>query len=238
MSLPVDDTLVLAEVFGPTVQGEGPSLGRVASFVRTGGCNLTCRWCDSAFTWDAKRFDLREELSRVPVADVLSQLAEQHAPLVVITGGEPLLHQQQEGWRILLNGIRAQGRRIEVETNGTITPDRFTVGMVDGFNVSPKLSHAGMTQEKRIRPEVLRAFDENGRAIFKWVCRTAEHVDTVARLTSDLEIHHSKVWIMPEGCSVEVLDTVTANIVPRALHHRFNFTPRLHVALWGDERGH
>jgi pyruvate-formate lyase-activating enzyme len=40
-----DESLVLAEVFGPTVQGEGPSLGRAASFIRTGGCNLTCSWC-------------------------------------------------------------------------------------------------------------------------------------------------------------------------------------------------
>ena len=59
------DDLVVAEIFGPTWQGEGPSAGQVAAFVRLGLCNLTCAWCDTAYTWDRSRFDLRAELRRM-----------------------------------------------------------------------------------------------------------------------------------------------------------------------------
>lgn len=233
-----DESLVIAECFGSTWQGEGASAGRTASFIRTGGCNLQCGWCDSAYTWNADRYDLREELTRAPVAGILAEVERHGAEMAVITGGEPLLHQQQEGWRTLLDGLKRLGKRVEVETNGTITPDAYTIACVDQFNVSPKLAHAGMSEEKRIRPEVLTAFRTSGKAVFKWVCRTAADVDTVAAHATDLDIPANLIWIMPEGRSAEVLAVTTKNTVEQALFYRFNFTPRLHVLLWGDERGH
>jgi hypothetical protein len=104
--------------------------------------------------------------------------------------------------------------------------------------VSPKLEHAGMPRHTRIVPEVLGRFVSTGKAEFKFVCRTTEDVDDVAALTVDLDIPRHLVWIMPEGMSREVLDLVTGNIVERVLHYRFNFTPRLHVMLWANQRGH
>ncbi|MFF4777458.1 7-carboxy-7-deazaguanine synthase QueE [Microtetraspora fusca] len=233
-----DTTLVVSEVFGPTVQGEGPSLGVVASFVRLSGCNLACAWCDAAYTWDADRFDLRQELQRVPVAEILTTVESHRAGMVVITGGEPLLHQKQHGWDLLLDGLAAMGRRIEVETNGTVRPTRRSVLMVDAFNVSPKLGHSHLFEAKRINPLALREFNASGKAVFKVVCRTADDVDEVASLTVDHDIPSRLVWIMPEGRSASVLADVSRRIIDRALHYRFNFTPRLHIHLWGDERGH
>lgn len=232
------ESLVIAECFGPTLQGEGPSVGRVASFIRTGGCNLTCGWCDTPYTWNADRYDLRQELTRAPIAGVLAEVVGHATPLVVITGGEPLLHQNQEGWRTLLDSLDKMGKRIEVETNGTIVPDSFTIACVDQFNVSPKLAHAGMPEEKRIRPEVLGFLYGTGKAIFKFVCRTGDDVDQVAAYVTDWGVPTERVWIMPEGRSAEVLAVTTANTAPRALYYRFNYSPRLHVLLWGDERGH
>jgi len=49
-------TLRVAELFGPTVQGEGPAAGERAAFVRLSGCPLACAWCDTPYTWDAGRF--------------------------------------------------------------------------------------------------------------------------------------------------------------------------------------
>jgi 7-carboxy-7-deazaguanine synthase len=86
--------LTVSEVFGPTFQGEGPSTGQIAMFVRLGRCNLDCRWCDTAFTWDWSRFDPAVELHRRTVAELLVELDRINAPLLVVTGGEPLLQQQ------------------------------------------------------------------------------------------------------------------------------------------------
>jgi organic radical activating enzyme len=215
--------------------------GEVVSLTTSTGNYIAEGWlvhnCDTAYTWNADKYDLREQLTRAPVAGVLAEVERHDVPLVVITGGEPLLHQRQEGWRALLDGLKRMGRRVEVETNGTIAPDPYTVACVDAFNVSPKLAHAGMSEERRIRPEVLAAMLDTGKAVFKFVCRTGADVDAVAEIVTDVGIPGGLVWIMPEGRSGEVLAVTTANTVERALTYRFNFTPRLHVALWGDERG-
>ena len=68
--------LPVSEVFGPTIQGEGPHAGRRVYFVRLGGCNLSCSWCDSAYTWDGETYDLREELTPSTALDVLARLHE------------------------------------------------------------------------------------------------------------------------------------------------------------------
>jgi organic radical activating enzyme len=59
--------LLVAEMFGPTFQGEGPSAGQRAVFVRTSRCNLSCSWCDTPHTWDWSRFDPHAEARRIPV---------------------------------------------------------------------------------------------------------------------------------------------------------------------------
>ncbi|MPZ66180.1 MAG: 4Fe-4S cluster-binding domain-containing protein [Pseudonocardiaceae bacterium] len=229
-------TLVVSEVFGPTVQGEGPSAGQRASFVRFGGCNLSCSWCDTAYTWDGRRYDLRAELHRRPVDEVARRALAGNPPLVVLTGGEPLLHQRQQGWADLLD--RLVGRcDIEVETNGTIAPAPVTLAHAVRFNVSPKLTHAGDAASARIRPDELTAFADTGLAIFKFVCATPAHVREAAELTYPLGIPPDTVWISPEGTTTEAVLTHTRAVAETTLEHGFNLGTRLHVLIWGDERG-
>ncbi|MGK5639413.1 7-carboxy-7-deazaguanine synthase QueE [Streptomyces sp. URMC 126] len=233
----VAGTLVCAETFGPTVQGEGPSLGRRAGFVRLGGCNLHCRWCDTPYTWDASRFDLHRELIRTPVTDIAARALAGDPALVVITGGEPLLHQRQSGWAQLLRLLTEAAVDIEVETNGTIAPRRMTVGAVTRFNVSPKLPHAGDPESARIRPAALAVFGGTKHAIFKFVCRTASDVRRVAACTAAWDVTPDRVWIMPEGRTPAELDRHLAELADPAIASGFNVTTRLHIHVWGDERG-
>ena len=74
MTPETEPTLVISEVFGPTVQGEGPTIGRRAAFVRLGRCNLDCSWCDTPYTWDWERYDPKVELHERPVPEIVADL--------------------------------------------------------------------------------------------------------------------------------------------------------------------
>ena len=227
--------LPVAELFGPTVQGEGPSLGRRASFLRLGGCNLRCSWCDTPYTWDASRHQLREEITPRPVADILTMVASHGTPLTVITGGEPLLHQHRPAWPLLLTGLTGD---IEIETNGTITPTPATIMRISRFNVSPKLAHAGGPEPRRIRPQVLRALAATGRAAFKFVATTPTDLHEVRRVCDTAGIPPHMVWIMPEGTDPAALTTSGRALAGPAIAAGFNVTTRLHTLLWANQRGH
>lgn len=227
------DDLVVAEVFGPTFQGEGPSTGRRAGFVRLGRCNLDCSWCDTPYTWDWDRYDPAVELRSVSTASVLAQLEAMTPGIVVITGGEPML--QQRRLLPLLEGCAVRGWVVEIETNGTIVPDQQVVGLVHQWNVSPKLANSGVPLERRIRPDALAALRASGRAVFKFVVAERSELDEVADLVGAHDL--APVWIMPEGTTPAAVFDHARDLAEPVLQRGWNLTPRLHVLLWGDERG-
>lgn len=85
--------LVVNEIFGPTIQGEGPSSGRRCGFHRLGGCNLSCRWSDTPYTWDwtgvsdsGNALDPRVELMLKDSCEVVDEILTMGVDLVVVTG--------------------------------------------------------------------------------------------------------------------------------------------------------
>src|SRR3954454_12718978 len=186
--------LVVSEVFGPTWQGEGPSLGRRCGFVGLGRCNLACTWCDTPYTWDWERYDPTVELQRRTVIEVVSELDGMRIDMVVITGGEPLLQQSHLG--PLVVAAKQRGWRVEVETAGTLAP-ADSLATVDRFNVSPKLATSGNPIDRRYKPDVLRAFEATGRAAFKFVACDDADLDEIAAVVTECSL--SNVWVMPEG---------------------------------------
>ncbi|WP_220446794.1 7-carboxy-7-deazaguanine synthase QueE [Nonomuraea deserti] len=230
--------LPVSEVFGPTIQGEGPYAGRSAWFVRLGGCNLSCSWCDSAYTWDAQRFDLRREIPMTPVEEVLAQVPS--SSLVVVTGGEPLLHQNRPAWRALCNGLRARRCTLHVETNGTIVPNETTRGCVQTFVVSPKLANAGV-HRGNIDPALRTGWvevAESGNAHLKVVCASTDDVAGALEIARTTGWPLSQVWVMPEGTTAQELNGRWRAIADAAAHAGINATHRLHILAWQDCRGH
>lgn len=230
-----NDELLVAETFGPTVQGEGPTIGRRAAFIRLMRCNLTCKGCDTPYTWDRSRFDLEAGSTATSVTDLLAWSTAQSVDLVVITGGEPLI--QQRRLIPLVRGLAEAGLQVEVETNGTIAPEPDLLAWVTRFNVSPKLSTfgIGMPTSKRIKAAVLNLFAISGQAVFKFVVSsTAE----LAEITDLVQQHHlAPVFVMPEGRTAEEVCRRMAEIADPAIARGFHLTTRLHVLIWGDQRG-
>lgn len=233
-----ESPLPFVEAFGPTLQGEGPAAGRNASFVRFGGCNLSCSWCDSAYTWDGSRFDLREQITMLTPDEILARMPA--SPIVIVTGGEPLLNQKNPAFIEFLYALKAQGREVHMETNGTITPRRAVWQYVDQFSVSPKLAHAGL--HKRSQNPALsdgwQALHDVVEAHLKVVVITEADVQAAYDMAVAEGWPLNRVWVMPEGVTAEVLNARWPSVSEWATARGINASHRLHVLAWGDERGH
>ena len=219
-----------------TVQGEGPHAGRLCTFVRLYGCNLHCAWCDTPYTWDTSGrngtvFSILDERHHMEVADVARRALATGAPLVVVSGGEPLLQYDQLLELAALLAIRRVA--VHVETNGTIPPRYET--LVEHYSVSPKLDSANAG--RAIRPAALSQWATHPRAIFKTVCATEDDLDATAALYRALGLPPSKCWVMPEATTPEELDKALPWFIDAAVARYFNVSTRLHVAAWGTSRG-
>lgn len=231
-----DFWLIVAERFGievPTFQGEGPSCGQPALFIRLSRCNLTCAKCDTKYTWDWSRFDPRKESAKQPVADLVAWAASSPVELVVITGGEPLI--QQSRLIPLVHGLLTAGKRVEFETNGTIAPASELV--VDGvrFNVSPKLASFGVEEAKSVVPAALKAFAASGQAAFKFVASSVADLDKIAELADTHQL--APVWVMPEGTTADAITVTTRALADPVAARHWHFTTRLHVLAFENARG-
>ena len=116
---------LVKEIFGPTIQGEGAHAGRPCVFLRFAVCNLSCSWCDTDFEADgAESMTVEEIVERLVATDI------GRTRLVVVSGGEPTLHWDED----LARAVREVGFTIHMETNGT----RELKAAVDWLTVSPK----------------------------------------------------------------------------------------------------
>ena len=221
----------VSEIFGPTLQGEGPSIGKPAKFLRLRRCNLECTWCDTKYTWD-KNDPGFKQFRTMSYQDIIYEIGIQD--LVVITGGEPLI------WRRQLKELldcKPRWKRIEIETNGTIHPEDIGNIPYVFFNVSPKLQNSGNQGLKTLKYEELRSFTLHEGSIFKFVVTGKSDLREVEDIVSLYQIPRHKVYIMPEG-----VDSIKMKHSLGALFHvcadmGFTLTPRLHVLAFGNQRG-
>lgn len=219
-----DLTVRVSEVF-TSIQGEGPSLGTPSVFVRLQGCAVGCVWCDTRYSWDPKRG------RALALEALLAEVKAAGAENVVVTGGEPLEH---PAFVPVVAGIRALGRRLEVETAGTEIPP--PAADVDQWNVSLKLAHSGVPEARRLRPAAIARFRDLG-AWFKFVVGEARDVDEVLDLQTAYGLPAPRVVLMPLGMTREEQMRRMPAVVAWCRRHGFRFSPRLHILLWGPKRG-
>ncbi|HJL05673.1 MAG TPA: 7-carboxy-7-deazaguanine synthase QueE [Polyangiaceae bacterium LLY-WYZ-15_(1-7)] len=222
------DRLLVSEIFD-SVQGEGPSAGTPSTFLRLGHCNLRCAWCDTPYTWDWERHRLEDELRAWDLDALAADLVARAPQNLVVTGGEPLL--QRDALAALLPRL---GKRVEVETAGTLPPELEGVAQ---WNVSPKLASSGNPLDKRWRPDVLRAFARREDAVFKFVIASEADLEELRARVSELALPPERVWLMPEGTDAATLAERGRALSEVCVQEGWRLGWRLHVSLWGDRRG-
>ena len=229
-----------------SMQGEGKLAGVPSVFIRTSGCNLRCWFCDSYHTsWEPTH----AWMSTTEIIDEVSTHAE--ADHVVITGGEPLIH---EGTTHLIDALSNDGYHITVETNGTIYPD----AAIDLASISPKLASSTPTapkdpkgdgewsekhEERRIDMMALTRLIENYSFQLKFVVTSREDIEEIndlvkrTREQTHARIRNQDILLMPEGQTEAEVVQKRAPVAELAMEHGYRYTPRLHVNLWNDEAG-
>jgi 7-carboxy-7-deazaguanine synthase len=235
-----------------SIQGEGRQIGRPSVFVRTSLCNLHCVWCDTDYTWnwegtpfhhvrDAdpgyRKFDKKQWLARVPIEEVADRIAAFPCRNVVLTGGEPMM--QQAGLVLLMRALlhRNSGYWFEVETNATYKPDQAFDCLVNQYNASPKLSGSGNPDRLREKPGALRLLASSPKAFFKFVVASRTDLEEVLSMVRRYRLQADRVWLMPEGATVEELAARRAWLVEHCKAEGFHYTDRLHIQIWGSKKG-
>lgn len=218
-----------------SLQGEGASIGTPTVFLRLATCNLTCAWCDTRYTWDWQNYEYDKEVMSLPVEDVEKRVLGFGCPRLVITGGEPMM--QQRALASLAASLKRQGFYCEVETNGTLAPQPEMVEAISQWNVSPKLGNSGVLTERREVPTALRAFRGLDNAYFKFVVAEPADVDEVCGLVERYDLPQRRVMLMPEGTSPRAIESRSNWVAQACVERGFRFSTRLHILLWGDERG-
>ena len=218
-----------------TLQGEGTLVGTPAVFLRMAQCNLACTWCDTKYTWDWKNYDYNKEVVEISPEDVEREVLGFGCSHLVVTGGEPMMQQEQMAG--LIGSLKGRGFTFEVETNGTIAPTPEMATYIDQWNVSPKLATSGNSPEQRYFPGVLRSFASMPQARFKFVVTRESDMEEVRWLVQELAIPRERVLLSPEGRTPSVLQERSAWLSQLCVNENLRFSPRLHIYLWGDTRG-
>jgi 7-carboxy-7-deazaguanine synthase len=222
--------LKIAELFY-SVQGEGSLVGVPSVFIRTSGCNLRCSWCDTPYTsWQPEGTDLT-------LAQILDEVRAHPTRHVVVTGGEPMI---APDILPLTEQLRELGRHITIETAGTV----FRPVACDLMSISPKLSNstpegswAAQHERLRIQPAVLAELMSRYPYQLKFVIEKAEDIEEARDLAASLAADPERVILMPEGTDPVRLRERAIWLAEICKEEGFRFSPRLHVDLYGNQRG-
>ena len=223
----------VSEIFS-SIQGEGPHAGKPSIFLRTALCNLKCVWCDTKYTWDWDNYDYSKEVHEVPIEKVIEKIKEFEPKHLVITGGEPLI--QQNDIASLLSKL-GDDYFVEVETDCTIIPNSAMLEHVNHWNVSPKTSNSGNSREAREIPQCYDFFIKLENSVFKFVIENETDLVEIDELITKYSIPKNKILLMPQASTKDELNLKKEEIEKIAIAKGLLFSSRLQVERWGNQRG-
>lgn len=222
-----------------SIQGEGELTGVPSVFVRTSGCNLRCRWCDTKYaSW-------KPEGENVTINDLVDKVCSYPARHVVISGGEPMIAKGIEEFTHLL---KESGKHITIETAGTISPNGI---QCDLASLSPKLSDStpkegdinkewiDRHESKRLDYDILSEWVNSYNFQLKFVVSKEEEIKEIQNVINRIEgkIIPEKVLLMPEGVDPDTLRSRYDLLIDLCKENGYRLCHRLHIDLFGNTPG-
>ena len=223
----------ISEIF-ESIQGEGTNAGALAIFLRTAECNLRCTWCDTKYTWDWKNFDYSKEVKEISIKQILQELRKFTSRHLVITGGEPLM--QQDDLAELLTFLKPEFY-IEVETNGTILPNNALSVLVNQWNVSPKTKNSGNSLEMCEDNECYAFFSKQKNCYFKYVIENEDDLVEINTFIEKYDLEKERILLMTQASTKKELEEREKTVFLMSKKNNLGFSTRLHVIKWGSQRG-
>jgi 7-carboxy-7-deazaguanine synthase len=237
------EAIRVAEIFGPTIQGEGALIGQPTVFVRTGGCDYRCSWCDSLHAVDAEYRHTWVPMQAGAIMAEVARLSGGRPLLVTLSGGNPAIQPLGP----LIEAGRALGYRFAMETQGSVARDWFA--RLDMLVLSPKPPSSGMVVDWGAFADCVAAakgaetvlkiviFDE---ADYLWARQVAGRYPDLP-----LVLQPGNHTPPPPEDDSAVVDHDGINERMRWLVGRVvadgwfaaRVLPQLHVTLWGNRRG-
>jgi 7-carboxy-7-deazaguanine synthase len=234
------------EIFGPTIQGEGMVIGQKTMFVRTAGCDYSCRWCDSAFTWDGSA---KEEIRQMTAEEIWHHLVEiggNRFNHVTISGGNPALIKALDEFIFLL---KENHIRVALETQGSRWQDWFL--QIDDLTISPKPPSSGMDTDFAVLDLIIEKLKGSERI---------NHVSLKVVVFDDQDFEYAKMvhqrypdipFYLQAGNEdvkelndftlrtklLEKLEWLIEKTVQTSEMNDARVLPQLHALVWGNKRG-
>ena len=232
--------LRIAEIFGPTIQGEGSLIGEPTVFVRAGGCDYRCSWCDSLHAVDSA---FRAEWKAMTSEEVWAEVKHLSGdtPLVVsLSGGNPAIQDFSD----LITLGKAENYRFACETQGSVAREWFSD--LDTLVLSPKPPSSGETVDWALFEDCISAAKNCPNVVMKIVI--FDDVDYAWAKEAASRFSDLPLYLQPGNSQVDPETPVAPEDVTDRLlwlvekatadkWYRPRMLPQLHVLLWGNKRG-
>jgi len=241
----MSEAIRISEIFGPTIQGEGALIGQPTVFVRTGGCDYRCSWCDTLYAVESRFRHTWKPMTANQVWDAVSALSGGIPLTVSLSGGNPATQPLQE----LIALGQAENYRFALETQASVARPWFSE--LDVLTLSPKPPSSGMDTDWEIVKKCIEAAGEHTNTVLKVV------VFDDADYAYAKEVYHRfpslPFFLQPGNHTPPNTDDGGSNSVDiKGVTERTDWLinkvnsdrwfdvrvlPQLHVMIWGNLRG-
>ncbi|MCK9454505.1 MAG: 7-carboxy-7-deazaguanine synthase QueE [Sulfurimonas sp.] len=242
-----------------SIQGEGRYVGTPSLFFRFGGCNMKCEGfgceesapngskvlgCDTVYAVNKEHF-LQNWVPINSAKELLGVLELYELPKsvdIVLTGGEPLIYANEPIFIEFLQSLNEAGHRVTFETNASLSVnfEKYPIYREFVFALSVKLSNSNEPFSKRVRGDIINAIATNAKDAFFKFSIDAESIDLGLEEEIEEIVMHSpntQVYCMPLGGTKEEVEANTEPLIEFCKSKGYNFSDRLHIRIWDQNRG-